>query len=143
MTLAIGVWEPKREQEVMRLRRTARTYGARFTFQVGGADYSGPGLMPHHRVLELHELNFLVSGPVDLVAVELDSHAVPLSSFQHPEHAAYLIGPENGTIPRPVLDTIGRIVKVETPLSGLLEPATAGAIVLHDRYTYLSRKEVA
>lgn len=153
MTVAIGMYQPKDTRNLGSLLRSAHLYAVDFTFQVGGVQYNAPAAtdtsnatkrIPHMRFESVDELQRLQGagpyGPVYLsvVAVELDTHAIPLSRFYHPAHGvAYLLGSENRGIPRDVLDQIGRIVQVETPNPWSLNVATAGAIVLHHRYTQL------
>ncbi len=49
-------------------------------------------------VLEEHPLRFLPEGAIP-VAIELLPGAENLTTFEHPEHAVYLFGPEDGSIP--------------------------------------------
>lgn len=146
MTVAIGMYQPKDTRNLGSLLRTAHLYDVDFTFQIGGVEYRrptrAPEPTPHIRVESLDDWldGTATYYDLDMVAVELDTHAVPLSRFAHPENVAYLLGSENRGIPREVLDRIGRIVMVETAGPWPLNVATAGAIVLHDRYV---RTEVA
>lgn len=148
MTVAIGMYQPKDTRNLGALLRSAHLYDVDFTFQIGGVVYNRPAPtdtskatrhIPHYRYESLDELKPASLAPqvrLDLVAIELDTHAVPLGRFHHPDHAAYLLGSENRGIPREVLDRIGRIVRVETVQPWSLNVATAGAIVLHDRHIH-------
>lgn len=144
MTVAIGMYQPKDERNIGSLLRTAHLYDVDFTFQIGGASYRYAATdtsratkhIPHYRYVDLDQLYQATFGQV--IAVELDTHSVPLSRFTHPEHAVYLLGSENRGLPRDVLDQIGRIVQVETANPWSLNVATAGAIVLHHRYTTIN-----
>lgn len=140
MTLAVGIYQPRKRSEVEELRRATKPYGLDFTFQVGGFTAEGlPGIP--HRIYRTFDQ--FVAEHTGLVAIELDTHAVPLGQFAHPEHATYLLGPNTGTIPRDVLDRIGRAVMVETPDHQALNASVAAAIVLHDRYVTLTQEAVA
>jgi len=144
------MYQPKDERNIGSLLRTAHLYDVDFTFQIGGATYRYAATdtsratkhIPHHRYGSLEEF-CAGTYPMQVVAVELDTHSVPLSRFAHPEHAVYLLGSENRGLPREVLDQIGRIVQVETANPWSLNVATAGAIVLHHRYTTTTHQEVA
>ena len=144
MTVAIGMYQPKDDRNIGSLLRSAHLYDVDFTFQIGGTPYRYAATdtsrstkhIPHQVYDDLEPLLTVAAGRV--VAVELDTHAVPLSRFAHPEHAVYLLGSENRGLPRDVLDRVGRIVQVETPNPWSLNVATAGAIVLHHRYTTIN-----
>lgn len=139
MTVAIGMFQPKDTRNLGSLVRSADLYDVDFTFQIGGVEYNRPAAtdtakasrrVPHFRYENLADLTLV---DAELVAIELDTHAVPLGKFYHPRNALYLLGSENHGIPRNVLDQCGRIVQVETVKRWPLNVATAGAIVLHDR----------
>lgn len=137
MTVAIGIYQPRKRGEVEDLRRAVKPYAPDFTFQIGGFRVEDVAGIPHLNYRDLDK--FLVDvdreGPVlDIIALELDTHAVPLGRFAHPENVAYLLGPNTGYIPQGVLDKIGRIVAVETPNHEALNTAAVGAILLHDRH---------
>ena len=140
MTVAIGMFQTKDERNIGSLLRSAHLYDVDFTFQIGGVSYrhaptdTSKSPIPHYRLESFEYLE----DDMQLVAVEMDTHSVPLSRFSHPESVAYLLGSENRGIPRDVLDQIGRIVQVETKNPWSLNVATAGAIVLHHRYTTIN-----
>lgn len=147
MTVAIGMYQPKDERNIGSLLRSAHLYDVDFTYQIGGVKYRYAATdtsratkhIPHYVFESLRDFKIpWHQGLIDLVAVELDTHAVPLSRFAHPQNAAYLLGSENRGLPREVLDQIGRIVQVETPNPWSLNVATTGAIVLHHRYTTIN-----
>ena len=127
--LAIGIYEPRHAQEVAKLRHVAKLYDA-VPFTVGG----GVGDM-----LNLRDLTALqdYAWPLGalIVPIELDLYAKPLSTFTHPTGATmYLLGPNTGTLPKAALN-LHEPVFVETAKPGALPNTTAGAIVLHHRYT--------
>ena len=65
------------------------------------------------------------------VAVEVRANAEPLFSFEHPEAALYVFGPEDGSIPKPLLAHCHRFLVI--PTRHCLNLATAVATVLWDR----------
>ena len=114
----IGIWQPETDTEVLEVRHTAGLYNVEGVLEVWDQAQL-------EALLERLEAN--------LVCLEQDTHATPLSMFLHPFRAFYLYGPLNGSIPKEVLD-LGRIVQVETPSRYPLRPSVAAAIVLHDNY---------
>jgi tRNA(Leu) C34 or U34 (ribose-2'-O)-methylase TrmL len=65
------------------------------------------------------------------VAVEVRANSEPLHGFEHPEHALYVFGPEDGSIPPALLPRCHRFVVI--PTRHCLNLATAVATVLWDR----------
>lgn len=65
------------------------------------------------------------------VAVEVREKSEPLHSFEHPENALYVFGPEDGSIAKGLLSHCHRFVVI--PTRHCLNLATAVATVLWDR----------
>ena len=65
------------------------------------------------------------------VAVEVRPNSERLQDFEHPENAVYVFGPEDGSVPDPILHKCHRFVVIPTPFC--LNLATAVATVLWDR----------
>jgi tRNA(Leu) C34 or U34 (ribose-2'-O)-methylase TrmL len=65
------------------------------------------------------------------VAVEVRQKSEPLHSFEHSEKAVYVFGPEDGSIPKPLLRHCHRFIVI--PTRHCLNLATAVATVLWDR----------
>lgn len=72
-----------------------------------------------------------VPAKAKIVCVELVLGAMPLPEFQHPEHAMYIFGPEDGTISQEVIDRADAVVYV--PTIGCMNLAGAVNVVLYDR----------
>ena len=72
-----------------------------------------------------------------LVGVELTDDAIDLPSFRHPTMAAYILGPENGSLSPEVTAKCEFIIKIPTLFC--LNVATAGAIVMYDRTIAMGR----
>lgn len=117
MTINIGIWQPRTHTEIQKVVHTAGLYGA--------------GVL---EVWDEDQLQAVVARTrSSLIVLEQDTHAIPLGRLMHPENPFYLIGPQNGSIPREVRD-LGRVVQVETPSRYPLQPSVVAAIVLHDNY---------
>ena len=63
--------------------------------------------------------------------MELLEEAVELPVFRHPLNAAYILGPELGSLSPEILVRCKHVVKIPTHFS--LNVATTGAIILYDR----------
>lgn len=65
------------------------------------------------------------------ICVELVEGATPLPTFQHPERALYIFGPEDGTIDQAIIDTADAVVYV--PTVGCMNLAASVNVLLYDR----------
>lgn len=65
------------------------------------------------------------------VAIEVRENSEPLTTFEHPENAVYVFGPEDGSIPKSWLYHCHRFVHI--PANHCLNLATAVAVVLAHR----------
>ena len=72
-----------------------------------------------------------------LVGIELLDEAVELPSFRHPLRAAYVLGPERGSLSPAMLARCDYTVKI--PTTFCINVAMAGAIVMYDRVRSLGR----
>ena len=135
---AIGAERMSKALNLGNLMRSAHGFGASFTFTVGAtyqaqearADTSKGQLhLPHYNWATLDDLA-LPQG-CTLVGVELIEGAVDLPSFKHPLRAAYVLGPERGSLSEPLLARCQHVVKIPTRFC--VNVAMAGAIVMYDR----------
>lgn len=70
-----------------------------------------------------------------LICVELVVGATPLPEFRHPEHAIYVFGPEDGSIPQEVVSAADAVVYI--PTVGCMNLAATVNVVLYDRLVKL------
>lgn len=77
--------------------------------------------------------DFIATKPdsVKLVCVDLVEGAIPLPSFEHPEQAMYLFGPEDGSLKQDIIDQADHVVYM--PTQGSLNLAASVNVVLYDR----------
>lgn len=68
---------------------------------------------------------------VPLVCIELVEGAMPLTDFEHPEDAFYLLGPEDGSVKQEWVDRAEHVVYV--PTNGSLNLAATVNVLLYDR----------
>jgi tRNA G18 (ribose-2'-O)-methylase SpoU len=135
---AIGAERTSKALNLGNIMRSAHGFGAAFTFTIGAnyqamearADTSkGQWHLPHYNWATLEELR--MPHACKLVGVELVEEAVDLPHFQHPLRAAYVLGPEKGSLSPPLLARCDRVVKIPTRFC--VSVAIAAAIVMYDR----------
>lgn len=140
---AIGGERTSKALNLGNLMRSAHGFGASFTFTIGAtykaleayADTSKGQLhLPHYNWRGLEEMA-LPQGCV-LVGIELVDDAIDLPSFRHPLRAAYVLGPEMGSLSPPLLARCQHVVKIPTRFC--INVAMAGAIVMYDRVRSLA-----
>ena len=141
---AIGAERMSKSMNLGNLMRSAHGFGASFTFTIGAtykalearADTSkGQWHLPHYNWLSVDEMA-LPQG-CRLVGVELLDEAIDLPSFRHPRRAAYVLGPEQGSLSQPLLARCDYVVRI--PTSFCVNVAMAGAIVMYDRVRSMAR----
>jgi len=72
-----------------------------------------------------------------LVGVELLDESIPLPSFKHPRQAAYVLGPEKGSLSPELTARCAHLVQI--PMAFCVNVGVAGAILMYDRLTSLGR----
>jgi tRNA G18 (ribose-2'-O)-methylase SpoU len=141
---AVGAERISKALNLGNLMRSAHGFGASFTFTIGAtyqalearADTSkGAHHLPHYNWASVDELA-LPQG-CRLVGVELLEEAIDLPSFHHPLRAAYVLGPERGTLSPQLIERCDYVVRI--PTSFCVNLAMAGAIVMYDRVRSLGR----
>ncbi|GGB02235.1 RNA methyltransferase [Agarivorans gilvus] len=71
-----------------------------------------------------------------VVCIELVEGATALPDFQHPEHALYVFGPEDGSISQEIVNQADEVVYI--PTQGCLNLAATVNVVLYDRQAKLA-----
>jgi len=140
---AIGAERSSKALNLGNLMRSAHAFGASFTFTLGAqyqalearADTSkGQWHLPHYNWAGADEM--VLPKGCKLVGVELLEEAIALPSFRHPLQAAYVLGPERGSLSDELLARCDFTVKI--PTSFCVNVAMAGAIVMYDRVRSLA-----
>lgn len=135
---AIGAERISKALNLGNLMRSAHGFGASFTFTIGAsyaalearADTSKSRQhLPHYNWRSVAELA-LPEG-CRLVGVELLDRAIELPSFRHPLRAAYVLGPERGSLSPELVARCDYLVRI--PCHFCINLAMAGAIVMYDR----------
>lgn len=127
------------------LFRSAHAFGASFVFWVrphhtafstAPSDTSrGTAHLPSYTFQSAAEIK-LPQG-CKLVGIELLDEATELPSFKHPLQAAYVLGPERGSLSSELTARCDHIVKIPTKFC--VNVGVAGAIVMYDRLLALGR----
>jgi tRNA G18 (ribose-2'-O)-methylase SpoU len=135
---AIGVERISKQLNVGNLMRSAHGFGASFMFTIGARYTALEGFADTSRSVDHLPLyqwpdvaSIALPSGCKLVGVELLDDAIDLPSFRHPLRAAYVLGPEKGSLSAPLLERCDYVVKI--PTSFCVNVAMAGAIVMYDR----------
>jgi len=142
---AIGVEGISKAMNVGSLFRSAHAFGASFVFTVaavyargegGKSDTSdAPGHVPFYSFPDIPAM--ILPKDCSLVGVELTDDAVDLPSFHHPPQAAYVMGPERGSLSPEMTDQCDFVIKIPTQFC--VNVGIAGAIVMYDRTLSMGR----
>lgn len=135
---SIGIYNPKREENVGSLFRSAGILGASFVFTIGkriATQQSDTNKFHKYRPYYNHASfdDFYKAIPYGclLVGIELDDKSVPIETYKHPERCIYLLGSEDNGLPKKVREKCHEIVQL--PM-GNYNVANAGTIVMYDRH---------
>lgn len=142
---AVGVDRISKPGNVGAIMRTAHAFGASFFFAIDPAldlrettatDTSAA--VEHLPVYRYSSPNALgLPHGCALVGIELTDDAVELPSFRHPLRAAYVLGPERGSLSPELLARCDHVVKI--PTSFCLNVSLAAALTVYDRMISLGR----
>lgn len=130
----IGLVGPKMEANVGGAMRAAACYGVDLMLiQTPRFVHRATNVMRAERHIPTIVGNICDHRPYDcpMVVVEIADGAVPLPSFQHPERALYVFGPEDGSVPPDIIQKAQHIVYV--PTAYCMNLAATANVVLYDR----------
>ena len=140
----IGVEGVSKPMNFGNLARSAHGFGASFVFTVAparaiGAPPSDTSRSREHLPWYSHASAEDMRLPDDcrLVGVELLDTAIELPSFRHPTKAAYVLGPEGGSLSPEMVARCEFVVKI--PMAFCINVAMAGVVVMYDRMVSLGR----
>lgn len=135
----IGVEKISKPMNLGSLLRSAHAFGASFFFTID-AGFSPREVrlsdtadsqqhLPIYDFAALDDL--LLPRGCHLIGIELTEDAMELPSFRHPLAAAYVLGPERGSLSPDVQDRCDSLVKIPTKFC--VNVGVAGALVMYDR----------
>ena len=141
---AIALHRPSRPENIGGVFRAADVYGVQLIVLGGGELPPEPLGHPTdtaeawrriptvfaHEVLD-EEVRDAVPDECVFVAVERVAEATLLPEFEHPECAAYVFGPENGSLDEVMLERCTHVVSIPGHTCSNL--AAAANVVLYDR----------
>lgn len=137
-TAAIALFNPKSPLNMGAVLRAAGCFEAHALYYCGqrfnrASQFIGDTKLTHEKILirHLESLQYELPKNLKKIAIELTEGASPLMDFQHPPHAVYIFGPEDGTLPQSLIDHCDEVVYV--PTVGCLNLAGAVNVVLYDR----------
>ncbi len=143
----IGVEGISKPMNAGNLFRSAHAFGADFVFAIAPAvdlrainraDTSQTAKhLPFYEYTSVEEM--ALPRNCRLVGVELLDEAADLPSFTHPERAAYVLGPERGSLSPALLQRCAFTVRIPTRFC--VNIGVAGAILMYDRM--LTRRRFA
>lgn len=140
----IGVEGVSKPMNFGNLTRSAHGFGANFVFTVSPAERikapksdttASRDHMPWYTFDQPKDL--LLPDDCRLIGMELTEDAIELPSFRHPSKAAYILGPEGGSLSPEMTERCEFIVKI--PIHICVNLAMAGAIIMYDRMISLGR----
>lgn len=136
----IGIYKPKTEHNIGSLWRTAYIMGAQYIFLIDkrykrqGTDVLNTwSRIPLFQYPNFDDFYKAIPYNSRLVGVELDDEAQDLKDFEHPRRGIYLLGAEDGGLPKDVQERCHQLVKL--PGNYSLNVAVTGSIVIYDRLT--------
>ena len=140
----IGMEGPSKPMNFGNLARSAHGFGASFVFtvapvaEIGAPASDTTGSFEHLPWYSYESVAALrLPDNARLVGVDLTDDAIDLPSFRHPTCAAYLLGPENGSLSPAALAACTHVIRIPTRFC--LNVATAGAVIMYDRMVSLGR----
>ena len=141
----MGAQEISKGANLGSLVRTTHAFGGQFFFTVGTKlDLEGVRAsdtsdafdhLPFYDFQGIEDM--MMPKGCQLVGIELTPDAIELPSFRHPTRAAYILGPEMGSISPRMLERCDHVIKI--PMKFCVNVGVAGALVLYDRMISMGR----
>jgi tRNA G18 (ribose-2'-O)-methylase SpoU len=135
----IGIYQVKTDANVGVLWRSAYQLGADYVFTIGqrykpeSSDvFATWKQIPLFRYLTFDEMFAAMPYGARLIGIEMGGEALP--TFEHPRHAVYLLGAEDGGLPTAVLARCQALVTIPAARNASYNVAQAGTLVLYDRF---------
>jgi tRNA(Leu) C34 or U34 (ribose-2'-O)-methylase TrmL len=136
--LSIGLVNPKSATNVAAILRAAGCYGVSSVFYTGERfararqfNQDTKGMRYKIPTIAVEDLLAMTPDGAITIAIELAEEAVPLPAFEHPENAYYIFGPEDGSIPKNIVEACTH--KVYIPTFTSMNLAATANVVLYDR----------
>lgn len=138
----IGIYHTKTKVNIGTLWRSAHNFGAIFIFTIGkrykqqSSDTTkATRHIPLFHYLDFDDFKKHTPYNCPLIAIEQDESSRDLTNFTHFSNSIYLLGAEDGGIPKEILNKCQSVIHIDTPRC--LNVAVAGSIVMFDRQNKL------
>jgi tRNA(Leu) C34 or U34 (ribose-2'-O)-methylase TrmL len=132
---AIGLINPKTNANVGGALRAAHCFGASMVAVQGDRYKRQPTdtTTAYRHIPLIRQQNIYDAIPFDCVPVviEIVEGAVDLREYVHPERAFYIFGPEDGSVPKAIVERARDVVYI--PTAYCLNLAATVNVVLYDR----------
>lgn len=141
----IGVEGISKEYNVGNLVRSAHSFGASFFFSIAPVvDIEALKVsdtadsfdhLPYYQYDSVETMD--LPDKCTLVGVEFIDESIDLPSFRHPTRAAYVLGPEMGSLSPELTAKCDHVIKI--PMKFCINVGVAGAIIMYDRMISMGR----
>ncbi len=141
----IGVEGISKAYNAGNLIRSAHAFGASFFFSIAPTvDIEALRVsdtadsfdhLPYHQYENVESMS--LPQECALVGVEFVEDSIELPSFRHPTRAAYILGPEMGSLSPELTQRCDHIVKI--PMKFCINVGVAGALIMYDRMISMGR----
>tara|TARA_B100000029_G_scaffold503062_1_gene579387 strand:+ start:211 stop:795 length:585 start_codon:yes stop_codon:yes gene_type:complete len=141
----VGVERLSKPMNAGSLFRSAHAFGASFIFTIDSdvelADAARSDTSEAWKQLPFYRFDsaetMLLPKGCAVVGIEFLEDATDLPSFRHPGQAAYVLGPERGSLSTGLLERCEHVVRIPTRFC--VNVGIAGAIVMYDRLLTVGR----
>ncbi len=134
----IGIYQGKREVNVGVLWRGAYQLGAAFIFTIGKRYKPHSGdvyhTWQHIPLFGYDSIEQMVAATAyDCPLIGIEEGGTPLTGFEHPRRAIYLLGAEDNGLPQSLLDRCHQVISIPAVRRASYNVAQAGTLVMYDR----------
>jgi len=140
---AIGLFNPKTPANVGSALRAVGCYGSSMIVISGKRfEHNSTDTMKswrHTPLLQVDDLRKAIPYDCVPVAVDMIEGAIPLPSYNHPQRAFYIFGPEDGTLGIDVTSWCRDVISI--PIPHCMNLAACVNVVLYDRLSKQYRDE--
>lgn len=137
--IAVGLVNPKTPANFGAVLRAAHCFEAQMVvaqgqrLRIGKAPTDVTKEWNNIPVLQVDDLMEVIPYNAVPIAIELTENAKPLADFKHPKNAFYIFGPEDGSVPKHILERCAYVLYI--PTKACLNLAATVNVVLYDRQT--------
>jgi len=141
----IGIYHTKTFSNVGTLWRSAYQLGASGLFTIGKRYPKQPSdTVKAFRHVPMREFltfdDFIKARPKGAILIGIEMGGDPLSTFDHPQQAIYLLGAEDSGLPPYILKKCNLIVSVEAIRTESYNVAVTGSLVMYHRVAMTTLK---